>query len=166
MRVLVRFGAVLGTAAVAVSLAGCQSGSPGAGSGIGAPGVPMTIPQIETLLVGNSLETTTTDGRTSCAFHSTETHNSNSMIVVQTVIGGAQQGFYRVERPNGAADAYSDPGLICYSFPDAGVFADCRSVRQSGSIAPGVTSVALYDRDGALRATGTVRAGDTCGPAL
>ena len=38
----------------------------------------------------------------------------------------------------------------------------CRSVRQSGSSAPGVTNVSLYNREGVLRATGVVRPGNTC----
>jgi hypothetical protein len=170
--------------AAGFALAGCQSGGTGSGgtgsgstgsgtaSGSGGggvaeaqPGVPLSITQIEALLVGSTLEGTTADGRSLCVFHSTETRTSNSMIVRGTQSGGPFHGFYRVEPPSGNADPATDPGVVCYSYPDAGVFADCRSVRQSGAVGGGGIAVALYDRDGALAATGTVRPGDSCGVA-
>ena len=135
-------------------LAGCVASQQ---SRTDTTGSAMSIAALDAALVGNSIVATRVDGSGSyCAYHATETRPGGSMLLHGVDNGQNYRGLYRVEvRPN--ADNPGDPAFVCYSYPDTGVFADCKMVRATGS------QVAILQRAGEIFATGEIRPGDACG---
>lgn len=135
-------------------LAGCVSASrPQAGPGEAA----LSVQALHAALVGNSIVATRVDGSGSyCAYHAPESRPGGSMLLHGVDAGQGFRGLYRVEARPTAADP-GNPAFVCYSYPDSGVFADCRMVRSTGS------QVAILHRDGDLYATGEILPGDQCG---
>lgn len=137
-------------------LVGCVGGQPATSGGPGAGA--MTVDQLSAALTGNSVVATLAGGGSYCAFHSTQAQSSGSLLVTGIDYEGDSaapyRGLYRVEpQPNAGPGA---PGFVCYSYPDAGVFAECRMLRTTGS------QVAVLDRNGQTYAIGQIQPGDAC----
>ncbi|MGF1623469.1 MAG: hypothetical protein ACFCVH_01185 [Alphaproteobacteria bacterium] len=147
--------------ALAALAAGCVSGQP---TTVSPAGGALTVDQLNAALPGNSVVATLASGGSYCAYHSTETRPGGSMMLTGIEYEGDSsapyRGLYRVEPQPNATNPASDPGFVCYSFPDAGQFAECRMVRATGP------QVAILTRSGQPYATGEIRAGDACGAAL
>jgi hypothetical protein len=136
--------------------AGCVTGQP---TTVSPASGGMTVDQLSAMLAGSSFIATRTNGSSYCAYHSPETRPGGSMMLTGTESGAAYRGLWRVE-PQPNADDPNDPGFVCYSFPDSGVFADCHIVRVTGP------QVAVLTRSGQPYAAGELRPGDACGGAL
>lgn len=119
----------------------------------------MSVAALGAALVGNSIVATRVDGRGSyCAYHATEIRPGGSLLLRGIDNGQSFRGLYRVEaRPN--ADGAEEPAFVCYSYPDSGVFADCKMVRATGS------QITILQRAGEIFATGEIKPGDACGQA-
>ncbi|MEZ5670782.1 MAG: hypothetical protein R3F55_25785 [Alphaproteobacteria bacterium] len=149
---------VVGRAAVlAAGVGACVPAQQGAAPAGGRLGV-ATLNQT---LTGNTLVASRAGGGGDyCAFHSTEAVLSGSLIVRGTDRGQPYRGTWRVEAQPDVRDsaAAGAAGFVCYSFPDAGVFAECRMLRTDAG--GGVT---VLDRAGHVYASGRIVAGDACG---
>ena len=145
----------LAAVALAALAVGCVTGQPTTTRPAGGA---LSVDQLNGSLVGSSVVATRADGSgTYCAFHSNEAQPSNSLMLYGTEGSQSVRGLYRIESQPNAANPATDPGFVCYSYPDAGVFADCRMVRVTGA------EVAILSRSGQPYATGQITPGNACG---
>jgi hypothetical protein len=143
--------AVLGLAA---AVAACVTGQP---TTVRPASGALTVAQLSATLPGQSLVMTRVDGSGGyCAWHSLEARPGGSRVLTGTDGGSPYRGLWRIE-PQPNAESPADPGFVCYSFPDAGVFAECRMLQV------GETGVTVLDRYGRPYATGALQPGDACG---
>jgi len=140
----------LAAVALAALAVGCVTGQPTTTRPAGGA---LSVDQLN----GSLVATRAHGSGTYCAFHSNEAQPSNSLMLYGTEGSQSVRGLYRIESQPNAANPATDPGFVCYSYPDAGVFADCRMVRVTGA------EVAILSRSGQPYATGQITPGNACG---